>query len=596
MYALSKSKLGEAAAGTPFARMIFERPGAATSSRTRFIIIAALVWRKCRLSPKEILVRMPINRRSFFQSSIAANAAFLGAGCSSDIPSRDLREDARASVKSPYQYGAIGNGKSDDTLAVRSAYEAALSIRGSVDMTGGRFYIPGHVEIEEPGVDLVCAGGGVIGGGEVRIGPTKYDAKSGGVDFSGTRVSGVIFDRGEDFGNSRCLVLRNVRGLDITDNSFQSAGKGIAVETADGNDKFHTSAMVRISGNRFSKLKFGVFGDTAEWDRLSDWHITDNYFNYCSDTSVWIASTEDVSLGGVDGLNFAGNTVFSFGSESQDPLFAVKRYNLRLGKTNWLRIINNNFFEAGLSAVYLDTPQFFVFTGNHVAWPGQRELADALEIRNGSPTGIVQDNTFAQWTRAAVGLYDLADAARVEIGQNGWSWTESPHSWKGEGSLPGFRVFLSSNTHGYPIIRDFQAIGAHDDLKGQSLMQSRDPKTPKGGVSGMSRSGVSVPSTITLFGMSDIVGSSNFGGLMSVTATNSSDESLIATYLLFLSSQGSVCSVVQSGGFTDGDFSGHPSFSWSLSGTDLQATPIGLTNDTFDFDGVMLGAAAPSVA
>jgi hypothetical protein len=546
----------------------------------------------------------PISRRTFFQSSAAAGAivpvSLLATGCMDgsqaaddiDLDPREADKRHTAMSQNPYEFGAVGDGANDDTMALRKAYEAAVTQGGgTVELTGGRFFIPGGLELEQPGVSLVGGGGAVVGGGEVRIGPSSYAEGGNGVDFSGDRVSGVIFDGDDDYGSARCLVLRNARGLDVSRNLFRSAGKGLAVEGADGNDKFHTTAMLRVSSNRFAKLAFGIYGDTEEWDCLSDWQITDNYFNYCSDTSVWIACRDGDKLGGVDGLNFAGNTVFSQNyNSSTEPQFARKQYNLRLGQTNWLRIINNNFFEAGLSAVYLDTPQNFTFVGNHVAWPGQRELSDALEIHNGSPRGTVEGNTFALWTRAAIGFYDIADLSHVEVGQNAWHWSATPDSWKGSDALPGYRVFVSNSSGGLPIVRDFHETGTFDEIKGRSRLQSRDMKSPKGGVTGSSRRGLQVIEPVTVFNISDVGDGSHFGGLITMTATNSSDESMVATYLLFVSSQGSVCTLIEAGGSTQGEDANYPSFTWALSGNELQAIPVGLTSSSYNFDAVGVGA------
>jgi hypothetical protein len=522
--------------------------------------------------------------------------SILSAGCAgADEQHIEKTDRVEVTYKNPYQFGAVGDGTHDDTPALRAAYEAAVAEGGgTVLLTAGRFFIPGHLDIPRPGVSLVSLGGAVVGGGEVRIGPPRYEDSANGVRFSGDRVSGIVFDNADDFGSARCLVLRNVRGLDVTQNYFRSGGKGIAVEEIDGNDKLHTTAMVRIFGNQFSRLTFGVYADTREWDRLSDWQISDNYFNYCSDTSVWIASTESGHSGGVDGLNFTGNTIFSrnHNASDDDPLFAMKRYNLRLGQTNWLRVVNNSFFEAGLSAVFLDQPKNFTFVGNHIAWPGQRELGDALEIRGGTPSGVVEGNTFAHWTRAAIGLYAVSDLAELEVGHNAWKWTETPNSWKGKGPLPGYRVYASAGGEGYPVIRDFHTSGAHDDVKGRVGQQSRDIKTPKGGVAGVFREGLQISEPVTVFELSDIGNAGSYGGMICMSVTNSSNESLIATYLLFVSSQGAVCKVMESVGYTDGADADHPSFTWELSGADLRAAPFGLTNGTFNFDGVSLGAVS----
>ena len=543
-----------------------------------------------------------LNRRRLLGAVAATPAAAIAVGCTDDADGLHRRPKTYDLVsnsdlrKSPYEFGAVGNGTNDDTDALRATYDAVVAGGGgTIDVSNGSFYIPGNFEMNEPGINLVGDGGTVIGGGEVVVGPVEYDRRSSGVDYSGTRVSGLIFDRGDDYGAARCLVLRNVRGLDICHNVFRGAGKGVAVESADGNIKVHTTAMLNVSNNRFGKLQFGIFGDTEDWDTLSDWTVNDNYFNFCSDTAIWIASTHRDRQGGIDGLGLSGNTVFSMNHNTRDePLFAMKRYNVKLGQTNWLRIVNNSFFESGLSAVYLDSPKHFTIVGNHVAWPGQRELGDAVEIHGGNPTGAIEGNTFALWTRAAVGLYDVADASRILIGQNAMNWDRSPNSWTRDQALPGYRIYVSAGTSGYPAIRDFQNTGAFDVLGGSNRQQSRDMKTPNGGITGAVSRSLAVTGPTAVFQLSDITGLPHYGGMLSVTVTSSSDDSQAATYLLFVSAPGSVCNVIASGGYVEGLDSSHPSFSWMLSDDSLQVVPIGAAAGTYDFAAVSIGAVALS--
>lgn len=533
---------------------------------------------------------------------LLGSAAVTAASAACAAPERETSGNRQAlgipisESKNPRDFGALGDGMHDDTAAFRQAYEALIAGGGGVlELPQGNFYIPGGLEIAEPGISVVGFQGARVGGGELTIGPREYEKGSGGVDFTGTQISGIVFDGGVEFGAQRCLVLRNVRGLDIQGNVFTSAEKGIAVEGKDGNEKFHTSAMLSISRNRFTKLVFGIYADTKDWDVLSDWSISDNYFNYCSDTSVWIASASDAGPGGVDGLNFAGNTIFSLSHNAREAdLFKQKRYNLRLGQTNWLRIINNNFFEAGLAAVLLDNPINFTFVGNHVAWPGQRALSDAVEIRNGKPAGVIEGNTFADWTHAAVGLYDLDKFDGIEVGQNSWTWRDQPTSWTGNEALPGYRVFASEGSGtGRPVVRDFHPSGSYDSIRGGVGIQSRDIKTPTGGVSGVLRRGVEVSQPTTVFVLGDIADSPNFGGVVCITATDAQESGSIATYLLFLSAKGEFCKVIESAGDIQGGQANHPSFSWDLAGPELRATPIGSTGGSFNFDAVAFGAVSP---
>lgn len=547
---------------------------------------------------------MDVGRRALIGKALAAGAlapaSLMLAGCSSGNAEETIQcatdGKSMARTKNPLEFGALGDGVNDDTAAIQATYTSLLSEGGgAIVLPPGRYHIPGHVAFDQPGVSIISIGGAVLGGGELRVGPAEYANGMGGLDYSGDAITGLVFDQDDKYGSKRSLVLRNVRGLEISRNVFRSAGKAIAAEEADGNSKFHTTAMIQIRDNQFSGVMFGIYGDTSAWDILSDWHITDNYFNYCLDTSVWLACTDGKNPGGIDGLSLSGNTIFSMSHTARtDPGFVTKRYNIRLGETNWLRIVNNNFFEPGLSAVYLDNPRNFTFVGNHIAWPGQRKLGDALEIRNGSPVGVIEGNTFSMWTRAAIGLYDLKDFSRLEIGQNGWQWSESPTSWTGDEPLPGYRVFASGDGIGYPIVRDFQDTGAYDSLKGERRQLCRDIKTPGGGITGCYRRDIQIGDGTTIFNVSDIAGRSSFGGLISVTAMSTSDQALVASYLLFVSSQGSVCTVVESGGLTDGEDAEHPSFEWSLTDGALLARPVGNAAGTYNFDAVGIGTASPS--
>ena len=494
----------------------------------------------------------------------------------------------------PFDYGAVGDGTTDDTSSVQAAYDAAALVAGAVILPKGRFNIPGSLVMTTPGVNLIGQGG-VVTGGEVLLGPATYAAGSGGVNFSGTRVSGVQFDRADAYGaTTRCLVLRNARGVDIEGNLFRNCGRAIAVTTADGNTKFHTVAMLNISRNRFTACRFGIFADTVEWDRLSDWIIDGNFFNYALDTSVWIA-TADGSQGGVDGLTFTNNTMFGLNyNSSTDPNFAGKRYNVRLGKTDWLSIKGNKFFESGLSALYLDQPRHLDVVGNHFAWSGEREQGDCIEIRGGSPWGVIEDNTFDWWTRAAVGVYGTAAAGQLKIGKNAHRWSATPDSWKGAGSLTttnSFRYFVDTTVTGRPVIDEWDAPGVFDMVKGSNRVSARRQMSDYGGIGGATRRSSSVTSATTIFLLSDVGESTHYNGLVVIQARSSGAGSDNATYVLAVESGGRTVTVIAAIGKTAGAAATHPSFTWTIDASSgLVATPVGSTSGTFFFDATTLGA------
>lgn len=89
----------------------------------------------------------------------------------------------------------------------------------------------------------------------------------------------------------------------------------------------------------------------------------------------------------------------------------------------------------------------------------------------------------------------------------------------------------------------------------------------------------------------------DFAGEVTVVATNASPElptaKNLAVYKLLVV-KGSVVSVIGSAGLTLGGSAGQPSFTWSLSGNNLQATPIGSTSGAFFFQ-ILCGGPAVRV-
>ena len=350
---------------------------------------------------------------------------------------------------SPYDFGATGNGISNDTSALQQAYDSAVLAGGAVVIPKGIFNFT-TLNMTNPGVSLIGIGG-ILKNGTVTVGTATAQ------DFSGTSISGIFFDGGEIYSlTKKSIIIKNTRGLDIKNNRFADTGKAISVTTADGATGFHTVSMINIQGNRFKGVDFGIYAETQEWDVCSDWSIVDNYFNFASTTSVYMTGVDNAGVGGSDGLIFSRNTIFGLNySQVGTSLYNRKKYNLYLGKTNFLHISDNNFFEAGYSSVRCDTAKNILVTGNHFAWGGQLQQGDALEFRGGELRGVIQDNTFEDWTRSAIGFYDSADLKRIEIATNVYKWQSAPTSWKGTGTLSStncFRVFSDTTCVGNPVV------------------------------------------------------------------------------------------------------------------------------------------------
>ena len=621
------------------------------------------------------------------QEDAATELTVSVAGEKGEVTSKQLREAMSMSV-SPVDFGAAGDGATNDSAAIQQAI-TWLENNGGGDLIiprGRRFRIPDGIFLIRNStvpVNLIGQGGELVGG-TVTVGPVTPGET---IPVHGMRISGVVFDGDDAYGTRTLLNLGGIRGLTITDECvFKNAAIGIGTYGDNiGGAAFHSLSMLRINKCRFTGLLYAVKHAATVWDYASDWDITDNFVNYAADTSFWIAS-ENGSNGGVDGLNFQGNTMFHVGTGSfSTPQFQNKRHNLRVGKTDWLRVINNNFFEAGTEAVLLRDLRDFVYIGNHIAWAGQRVKSDMLRIENSSNLrGVIDSSVFSLWSRAAIGIYQ-SDLSNLEIGSNieyrfdpenpKYVGTSVRHTYTINGSPTGgvyrlgvngtstpniaynadaatvqtaiqataggtgatvtgtyptfqvdfptetqlrvnnnsltggsgvsityapvlctsecFRVYASDACSGYPNVRGYHhSEGVGDSIRSTAL-QIRDPQ---GDIQGFTSAKVykSVPSANTpIFALTDIVNvSARAGGLVHVTARRQGmSNDYIAHYLLFVSVQGSVVTLVASGGRTTGANSNEPSFTWAISGNNLCATRVGSVGSsaTFYFDAMSAG-------
>lgn len=86
-------------------------------------------------------------------------------------------------VISPYRYGAVGDGVTDDTLAVQAAINVAIAINGVVDLLGGDFLV---YSLETDGTQF-----GVRGPGILRAKSTIPDGGAIIISLAGDATSGV---------------------------------------------------------------------------------------------------------------------------------------------------------------------------------------------------------------------------------------------------------------------------------------------------------------------------------------------------------------------------------------------------------------------
>ncbi len=260
-----------------------------------------------------------INRRMMIRSAAGAGVAgvgglALGGTAHAETAPPSLVEADGTPVLTPQQFGAVGDGVADDTVAIQAAIDAARSqLNKIVVLPPGQYKVTstivvGDHEYETPGEHLnrfVLRGYGMFGEEPSKIifhhdgVGIRWEASLGG-------IHGVAFDAPAKTANNVALhVARNSANTDDTDvtivecsflrfqRAIESVGRGflftknkVAVCTTGITISWPTG---EIPGGVVHKLPYG----------LRKWLITDNHFHSNFDAIVFTGAPDGEFRGAV---------------------------------------------------------------------------------------------------------------------------------------------------------------------------------------------------------------------------------------------------------------------------------------------------------
>lgn len=516
----------------------------------------------------------------------AKGAGTLGFGMAVPYAPNTLGARVRNYTKgfyNPFDYGAIGDGIANDTAAV----QACINVMPADSV----LWIPGDAIFNIPdGVTLTIQDTQVTGGGTLKNGPLILNkaAVTGEIrcDINHIKFAGTAY-------TTNGIELIAGRRVTITNCIFDALNIGV-LRRSDMGQIFHNVAMVRITNNDFNTVNYALKvehnADANSWQYTSDCAFDNNQVN--------IARVCQIDIAGIDGVHITGNVMFMVGYTSTDTaLKAAKTHNIKIGQSDWITIGNNNLFEAGLESILLDKAKHFNIANNHIAWPGQRQLCDAIRLTGVSePNGAITGNVLSRFTRHGVTVeanLDNATSTNINIFGNTIEYMLNPPSYYGTEDMSLITHYSIYQPNNSPtLVSNYLNVvtgGIFPSIRSRLAEGIRlGSRSSIAGTPGITKTVAGATGLVTLTSELSSTVTTSYAGLLQIEARSSPGTlgSNVSSYFLHITKQSGgsgVVSVISQQGLLTGGSANHPSFTFTVVGDVLTVTPISSTSGAFVF-------------
>lgn len=295
--------------------------------------------------------------------------------------------DKLAQIVSVKDFGAVGDGVTDDTVAIQAAIDSLTTSGGAVYVPTGQYLLTNTIKVLNGNIAIYGDGAS-----------------------SNLKTSDAITMLA--FSNTSDLSPSYVQATFLKGSSLKNIGFVGASNTADG---LYVNGVVNglFENLYFSTLNKCVYqkhADTCVFDRLTTPDIEDtaldsNYIVYSdglvrSNDNIYRNITMralqdgiylDAGAGSHDGANIQDNIIFRCDAGA----------GIYVDKARWSTISNNKvFITSGAASIYLNEPFHVNVTGNLIAWPGYNRttITHGIYVRSGAgslataPSDIVVAN------------------------------------------------------------------------------------------------------------------------------------------------------------------------------------------------------------
>jgi hypothetical protein len=296
----------------------------------------------------------------------------------------ELSQSATGSV-SVLDYGAKGDGVTDDTAAIQAAINSASANYEIVFPASSGKYVFTNVNLSNK-INLRISGSGVLGG-SLTISQSQF-----------IQISGVTFNLGRPTigGTTFAISLERSSSIKIHDVVFRGMDRCIYVAVYNAFQHVNRVAIVNCS-TEIADSSLYTSGEINNGSFPSVYYSEGfpGYFLYIDnpsqsapsidvvgDVSVTACNPVLCSVGhiygfGVDGAVIQGNVFFFTAGFYRSQ---YKNHNIYFKRCTGILINGNQLFEAGRQGIYLDGVATLNITGNSIVWPGQRDFANGQGI------------------------------------------------------------------------------------------------------------------------------------------------------------------------------------------------------------------------
>jgi len=232
-------------------------------------------------------------------STASAGIGFVGPGAGATARTVQAKLRDTVSVK---DFGAVGDGVTDDTAAIQAAIDYAFALNGADVFFPAGNYRCGVLTMRQ---NVSLRGMAAIQGGATRI------------TCTGTHAFRTLATPSFHFFNLYNMEILGTRA--VTDFIDQSLGGSWAYSTIEGcyfvNFRHHD---ILSTGNRWRDNNW----QNAAWCRFrgADFTIADNYFGYDDQDTTRTGVDEFVAIHAATGVEFRGNYITSMKPSANPPI------------------------------------------------------------------------------------------------------------------------------------------------------------------------------------------------------------------------------------------------------------------------------------